>query len=722
MDLPRSRPPLTPAGQHAPGRPDERPVRGRFRGHPAWQPGHRFRSLGVLLVVSVAAASCWPPRSVAALPGLDPSWRYLLTAAHGRHLRFGHDLVFTYGPLGWLFSPAAASWPQLVASSAVTAALLIVGFAALPSLLRRALPPGLCDLAVLVAASLISVGTAELLASMVVLILLARLADADRPVGPVAVGVAGVMGGVALTTKFGVGELLVAVGLVLAVGSAGTGRAGEGVAGGGAAGDAAAAVARRGATRALGWAVAVAAGFAAAWLGTGQRVGDVAGFVRGSAEIQRGYQTAMVFDAPGRSGEAVGDAVALVALLAGCVVLLVRARGRRVRAAALAAVAVAAVCYDLLQAYVRHDPVHDVAGQSMACLVAVAFLAGTRGLVGGGPPASRRGVRPGPAGDPGGGVGVSAGAAALRSPVGRGSRRATAARLQAVLGTVAAGAFLVTFAASSPETLDTFRPPSRWAALSLDATRVVQPDAQASSVRAGWEDLHRTDPYPAPVVALLRGRTVIPVPLDITGAAAWGMHPVTLPVPQTYSAYTGYLDRLNSAALLRAGGVPVLRRLDSGRGSYDPMWESPRFVTDLVCHYREGLLAGRFQVLARDRQRCVVSAQVLAVVSTSAGQLVRIPRPAHRGDGVTMTIVAHPTAVARLVTALVRVPRPWQVQVDTTQRYVLAPRGLGEPMVVVMPPGLWTPRATVGGDDTTLRFTGVPPLTITFRELVRTAV
>lgn len=685
----------------------------------------------MLLVVSVAAASCWPPRSVAALPGLDPSWRYLLTAAHGRGLRFGHDLVFTYGPLGWLFSPAAASWPQLVASTAVTAAVLLAGFTAVRWLLRRALPPGLCDLAVLAAASLISVGTAELLATMVVLVVLARLANPDRPVGPVAVGVAGLVGGVALTTKFGVGELLVAVGFVFAVGSAGTTAAGRTRAGDGAARDGSAGgttggmapgVRARVASRVLGWAVAVAAGFAAAWVGTGQRVGDVAGFVRGSAEIQRGYQTAMVFDAPGRSGEAVGDAVALVALLAGCVVLLVRARGRRVRAAALAAVAVVAVCYDLLQAYVRHDPVHDVAGQSMACLVAVAFLAGTRALAGGGPPARRRGVRPGPAGDPGGVAGESAGAAALRSPVGRGSRRATAARLQAVLAAVAAGAFLVTFAASSPETLDTFRPPSRWAALSLDATRVVQPDAQASSVRAGWEDLHRTDPYPAPVVALLRGRTVLPVPLDITGAAAWGMHPMTLPVPQTYSAYTGYLDRLNSTALLRAGGVPVLRRLDSGRGSYDPMWESPRFVTDLVCHFRERLLAGRFQVLVRAGQRCAVSDQVLTAVSASAGELVRIPRPAHRGDGVTMTIVAHPAAVARLVTALVRVPRPWQVQVDTTQRYVLAPRGLGEPMVVVMPPGLWTPRATVGGDDTTLRFTRVPPLTITFRELVRTAV
>jgi len=653
----------------------------------------------VLLVVSIAAAACWPPRSVAALPGLDPSWRYLLTAAHGRHLRFGHDLVFTYGPLGWLFSPAAASWPQLVASTAVTAAVLLVGFAALRSLLRRALPPGLCHLAVLAAASLISVGTAELLATMVVLVALARLADLDRPVGPVAVGVAGVVGGVALTTKFGVGELLVAVGLVLAVGSAGataagdTG-AGDGAAGDGAAGDTAAGVRSRAASRVLGWAVAVAAGFAAAWVGSGQRLGDVVGFVRGSAEIQRGYQTAMVFDAPGRSGEAVGDAVALVALLAGCVVLLVRARGRRVRAAALAAVAVVAVCYDLLQAYVRHDPVHDVAGQSMACLVAVAFLAGTRGLAGGGPPAGApRGVVDAPAG-----------------------------RLQAVLAAVAAGAFLATFLASSPETLDTFRPPSRVSSVALDATRVAEPAAQARSVRDGWEDLHRTDPYPAPVVALLRGRTVIPVPLDITGAAAWGLHPVTLPVPQTYSAYTAYLDRLNSAALLRAAGLPVLRRLDSGRGSYDPMWESPRFVTDLVCHYRERLLAGRFQVLVRGRQRCALSTRVLAVVSAGAGDLVRVPRPAHRGDGVTMTIVAHPTIAARLVTALVRVPRPWQVQVDTTQRYVLAPRGLGEPMVVVMPPGLWTPRATVGGDDTTLRFTGVPPLTITFRELVRTAV
>jgi hypothetical protein len=33
---------------------------------------------------------------------LDGSWRYLLAIAQERHLVFGRDVIFTYGPLGWI--------------------------------------------------------------------------------------------------------------------------------------------------------------------------------------------------------------------------------------------------------------------------------------------------------------------------------------------------------------------------------------------------------------------------------------------------------------------------------------------------------------------------------------------------------------------------------------------------------------------------------------------
>lgn len=44
-----------------------------------------------------------PPPTLAT--GLDPSWAYGLNMAHAQHLVFGRDVVFTFGPLGYLFYP-----------------------------------------------------------------------------------------------------------------------------------------------------------------------------------------------------------------------------------------------------------------------------------------------------------------------------------------------------------------------------------------------------------------------------------------------------------------------------------------------------------------------------------------------------------------------------------------------------------------------------------------
>ncbi|HWQ75297.1 MAG TPA: hypothetical protein VN441_08285 [Syntrophomonas sp.] len=38
-------------------------------------------------------------------PGLDPSWRYIINLAGIKGLKFGSDIVFTYGPLGFLCTP-----------------------------------------------------------------------------------------------------------------------------------------------------------------------------------------------------------------------------------------------------------------------------------------------------------------------------------------------------------------------------------------------------------------------------------------------------------------------------------------------------------------------------------------------------------------------------------------------------------------------------------------
>jgi hypothetical protein len=63
--------------------------------------------------------------------GLDPSWAYALNLAHAQNLIFGRDVIFTFGPLGYLFYPVpglAAPFPAFALGWAVHALFLLGAF------------------------------------------------------------------------------------------------------------------------------------------------------------------------------------------------------------------------------------------------------------------------------------------------------------------------------------------------------------------------------------------------------------------------------------------------------------------------------------------------------------------------------------------------------------------------------------------------------------------
>jgi hypothetical protein len=60
------------------------------------------RALVVLLGTALWIVALDFPESVKS--GLDPSWHAVLVAAHLQDLQFGRDVIFTYGPWGWLLS------------------------------------------------------------------------------------------------------------------------------------------------------------------------------------------------------------------------------------------------------------------------------------------------------------------------------------------------------------------------------------------------------------------------------------------------------------------------------------------------------------------------------------------------------------------------------------------------------------------------------------------
>lgn len=63
-----------------------------------------------LLLAAVVALATWSVQFGAPGPGLDPSWRAGLFMAADQGLNFGTDVIWTYGPLGFLGNGVATVW------------------------------------------------------------------------------------------------------------------------------------------------------------------------------------------------------------------------------------------------------------------------------------------------------------------------------------------------------------------------------------------------------------------------------------------------------------------------------------------------------------------------------------------------------------------------------------------------------------------------------------
>jgi hypothetical protein len=224
-------------------------------------------------VVALAVLS-WPSAAGAARTGLDPSWEAGLHLALRTGQDFGSDLVFSYGPLGFL----AWAWPWYGAEN-----VLSFGFIALTHLLicavvfigaRRVLPVWQALVYAYVAMRALTV-LEPYEALFVGVIAIALSTFLGRTLGRaawIAVGL-GVVTGIALLGKLNVGLFVAAISVVVIVLEA------------------------RPRWRVLGaFAAAGAITFLGLWVATGQRLGDLITYATGSFEIIRGYSEAMGVD------------------------------------------------------------------------------------------------------------------------------------------------------------------------------------------------------------------------------------------------------------------------------------------------------------------------------------------------------------------------------------------------------------------------------------------
>lgn len=228
----------------------------------------------VLLVV-FALLVWWTrftPPEHPATPDLDPSWAQALGYALVHGLRFGHDLVFTYGPLGWFAHSAwqpELFWWKLVAFEGVfklaIAALLAHALTRLPGTIEKLL----CALLLLVPDPGL-----EAYYFVAVIAIAARLYEtAPR----------GVARSIPLWSMLAVIAWIKFTYLLLGVAAAAfvvldLARAGE---------------RKRAVVHAFGHAAVFAIALLALWIACGQRVLDLPAYLAGSWELSRGYTEAM---------------------------------------------------------------------------------------------------------------------------------------------------------------------------------------------------------------------------------------------------------------------------------------------------------------------------------------------------------------------------------------------------------------------------------------------
>jgi hypothetical protein len=259
----------------------------------------RHRSVAITMALgALLAVACWPvPEWTTWGPGLDASWLTALHLAIQDGLHFGHDIVFSYGPLGFLLFPTPYfGWTSAVALAFVAIVYWLLACTLL-GLARTVLPLWAAGLVAFLGLRVTPlIGAAESLEALAFLGAVYLLASAPPwSQRAVTAAVCGAVGGVALLGKANAGVVIAAVMIITA--SQLLRPWWRGLAIGGA---------------------SMAAAFVASWIVLGQRLTDVVPWARLTYDLIAGYSSAMsTFPGPSGAPATIAAASMFAALLAG---------------------------------------------------------------------------------------------------------------------------------------------------------------------------------------------------------------------------------------------------------------------------------------------------------------------------------------------------------------------------------------------------------------------
>jgi hypothetical protein len=307
-------------------------------------------SLRATALAGVAVALlAWRVGMAAPGAGLDPSWNAGLAMATHGGLQFGREIVFSYGPLGFLQSPYIW-YSGLGVLAFLFSAAVYVGFCiALVGALGRALPLLLSAvLAFGLIGALPPLEQALLLAVIAALALLerewsARTLDAF-------VATAATFAAIEALIKLSTGPVIAVIFLLALIG------------------------ARAGRWRIVAYLVLFAVELLALWLLAGQSLGAIPDFLANTREIVSGYSSAMIREVDVAHWKVVVASIAAAIVTVGLVAACAAGRFRDRRALCAGAALMAIAAFSIFkEGVVRTDAGHLSLYFATACVLWIAI-------------------------------------------------------------------------------------------------------------------------------------------------------------------------------------------------------------------------------------------------------------------------------------------------------------------------------------------------------------
>ncbi len=590
-------------------------------GSARWQQG---------VAAAIAAVIFWPQASADAVVGLDTSWQAGLALAPIHHLAWGRDIVYTYGPLGFLQTTAYYSFGQSVLATVyqlITVGALFLGIAAV---LRQRYAPMTSLIGAFATTGVISIlhtshGWAPGMEYPEVAVLAAFVwatvpllqRDPRRSTVFTTCIVLGAVAGLQLLVKFNIGLTIIGIGLVLS-----------------------ALLDWRAVGRHCATVIAFAASTLILWVLAGQRLGDLPAWLRSNAAMISGYTEGMA--EPLNLFTPITVVLSLAWLAALCV-MFVRGGPEIPRSFVVLAGLLTVIC--TRSALGRSDVIHFYVLLGLI-VVAVAI-----------------------------------------TPLSRTWRRAFVVILTAmvIVGLSAERALLLAFgdhvhdrsvaAVQAPgQAID------RLVTLALPGhvdRRIKQAKARQRALYAIPDRFIKTI-----------GTGTVHIDPDQT-SAAWAYDLAWRPAPefQTYAAYNPTLDGMNSESLA-TGTQFVLSRLSAaspavGMDGRLGVQESPRYSRALLCNYTVSGVESRWALFRRSGPHCGPLTP-LSQVPVRGNDVISVPAPSGLDKAVVVGIDLQPTVVERLFQGTL-VPLTISTVVLDGVSYRLVAANAAEPFLVNSP-------------------------------------